>query len=142
MRYLDYSQLVENGSLRVREQDRHRAESLVDSAKRDALVASAIQITEESATVVLRVYYEAIRQLGEAAWRVKGFEPLNHEVSLDVLFELNILPDNLLSQLQQYRKIRNDANYRGVGATQNQARQIAAFWDTYNEKIIHEILKS
>ncbi len=42
----------------------------------------------------------------------------------------------LLNKLSRFKKIRNDANYRGFKVTPNQAKEIMDFWDRCGEDLL------
>lgn len=136
--------LIESGSLRIRQIDYERIKSMIDSAEITVKVAKKILIDEESATLIFREIYESIRQLGEAKWWLNGYEPQgvgSHGVSLDILNELNIKEKIRLNNLERFKKIRNDSNYRGFRVTVFQAKEILEFWDKCGIEII-KILRS
>lgn len=128
-------QLFRTDQLRKRQLDQERIKSMIHSAETNAKVAKSIPISEESATVVFREIYESVRQFGDAAWWLLGYEPRNHEVSMEILQEMEITERLQLNHLPRYKKIRNDANYRGFKVTVNQAKEIIAFWNACSENI-------
>lgn len=122
--------------LRQREPDIEKIKSILNSAKSTVIVTKKIPLTEESATVIFRELYEAIRQLGDAKWWLMGYEPNSHEVSLESLTGLDIKEKLKLNYLDRFRRIRNDVNYRGFRATSSQAKEILDFWNACSEDII------
>src|SRR3989338_3970061 len=82
--------LVKTAELRPRLSDKERVKSILKSAETNAVVVNKIPITEDSATVIFREMYESIRQLGDAEWWLLGYEPGNHDISLELLKELDI----------------------------------------------------
>jgi hypothetical protein len=128
--------LVKIGELRIRQKDAEKIKSIIKSAENTASVVKSIKLDENSATVIFREMYEAIRQLGDAKWWLLGFEPLNHDVSLEILKELDIKERFRLNFLKRFKKIRNDANYRGFSVTASQAKELLDFWDGCGKDII------
>ncbi len=112
---------------------------MVRSAKTKVKVAKNIQLDEESALVIFPAIYEAIRQLGDAELWLLGLEPKNHEVSIQALQELDIKEKILLNHLDRFRRIRNDASYRGHKITLEQSKGILEFWEQCGEDIIRLI---
>ena len=133
--------LVKEGKLRPRQPDFALAKSLISSARNDASVALAIKLDEKSTTVIFRTVYEAIRQLGEARWILLGYQPDNHEVSLESLLDLDIKNKVKLNYIDRFRRIRNDANYRGFTVSKSQAQEITEFWKACSSEIIEKISK-
>lgn len=125
-----------SGMLRIRQTDKEKIKSLITSAKINADVVKKIKVDELSSTVIFREIYESIRQLGDAQWWLTGYEPLNHEVSLEILKEMEIKQKIKLNHLARFKKIRNDINYRGFRATVVQAQEILSFWDSCGKEII------
>lgn len=133
--------LVKTGILRVRQADNERIKSMVNSAEVNAKVAKTVALSEDSATLIFREIYESVRQLGDAYWWTSGYEPSNHEISVDILKELHISGSVKLNYLSRFKQIRHDANYKGFRVTSSQAREIIEFWDSCSKEIIG-IIKS
>ncbi|MBI2971785.1 MAG: hypothetical protein HYY37_05190 [Candidatus Aenigmarchaeota archaeon] len=133
--------LVAEKQLRVRQLDVERILSIINSAVTNAKVSKGIRLNDDSATVVFRELYESVRQLGDACWWIEGYEPLNHEISLEILKELDIKNKIKLNHLYRFKKIRNDANYRGFRVSVSQAKEVIEFWDTCGKEILGIISK-
>lgn len=127
--------------LRPRQLDREKAKSMVTSAEINARVAKTVSLSEDSATLIFREIYESIRQLGDAKWAILNFEPSNHEISLDILKEMDVKEKLLLNSLERFKKIRHDANYRGFRVSVAQAQEITEFWDKCGIEITNNLLK-
>jgi len=136
-------QLIRDGKLKRRSVDRHRAMSLLNAAKSGIEAVKNIKIAGGTATLVFREYYECIRQLGDARWWSMGYEPkASHEVSMDILMEIKINEGIKLQKLDRFRRIRNNANYRGYKVSIEEAEEIKDFWDSCGRDIINEIEKT
>ena len=129
-------QMVRTGQLRARWKDEEKIKSILKSANTNADVVKGIKLTENSATVIFREVYESIRQLGNASWWILGYEPLNHEISIEILKEMDIKEKLKLNYLSRFKKIQNDANYRGFQVTLAQAEEILDFWNSSGKEII------
>lgn len=127
---------LKSGILRNRQKDTEKIISMIDSAEVNARVAKSIKVNEDSATLVFREIYESIRQIGDAKWWFLGYEPTNHEISLEILKEFDILEKVRLNSLDRFKKTRHDVNYRGFRATVSQAEEILNFWDKCVKDII------
>jgi hypothetical protein len=125
--------------LRKREIDRERIKSIIRSAQVNSNVIIKIPLNDDSASIIFRELYESIRQLGDAMLWSNGYEPLNHEVSMDALRSLDIKNKILLNHLTRFKSIRNDINYRGFRASQTQAREIIDFWKKCCPEIIEKL---
>ena len=138
---MNYELWVKKGALRVRQKDIEKVKSIINSAEVNAKVAKSININEDSATLVYRELYESIRQLGDAKLWILGYEPLNHEVSMEILKELDIKDKIKLNSLDRLKKIRHDINYRGFRSSIKQTQEIVEFWNKCGVEIINLIKK-
>lgn len=87
-----------------------------------------IPLSDATATIIFRETYEAIRQLGDARWWLKGYEPKDHEVSMEILKEEKIQHSAKLAKVERFRSIRNNANYLGYDIPKAVAQEIIEFW--------------
>lgn len=133
--------LNNTNQIRIRVPDAKRTTSLISSAKNNTDVALKISLNEDNASVIFREIYESIRQLGDALLWKQGLEPLNHEVSMNALKELNIKNKYMLNYLSRFKAIRHDINYRGFKATVSQVEELRDFWNKCSVQIIQEIEK-
>ncbi|MBI2628992.1 alpha/beta hydrolase [Candidatus Pacearchaeota archaeon] len=117
------------GALRNRQQDLEKIKSMINSAEVNAKVTQDIKINDNTATLVFREIYESIRQLGDAKLWLIGYEPQNHEVSMEILKGFDIKDKVKLNSLDRLKKIRHDVNYRGFRASIGQAEEILEFWN-------------
>lgn len=128
--------LVKTGILRPKQLDKEKTMSLVKSSEINAQVAKSVPLNENSATLIFREIYESIRQLGEARWWLLNYEPSNHEISLDILKEIDIKEKVKLNFIERFKKIRHDANYKGFRVSIEQAKEIIEFWDKCGIELI------
>ena len=127
---------LKTGIIRHRQKDAEKIKSMINSAEINAKVTKAIKLNEDTATLIFREIYESIRQLGDAKWWLLGFEPGNHEISLDILKEFDIKDKVKLNFLDRFKRTRHDINYRGFRATISQTEEILDFWNKCGEEII------
>ena len=126
--------------LRARQIDAEKIKSMLNSAEVNALVTKRIKLDDDTATLIFREIYESIRQLGDAKWWLQGYEPSNHEISLEVLKDFDIKEKIKLNYLDRFKRTRHDINYRGFRATIGQAKEIIEFWNICGEEI-YKILR-
>ena len=131
---------LKTGIIRNRQRDAEKIKSMIDSAEINAKVTRAIKLNEDTATLIFREIYESIRQLGDAKWWLLGYEPSNHEISMEALKDFDIKDKVKLNSLDRFKKTRHDVNYRGFRATAVQAEEILEFWAKCGEEIV-KILK-
>jgi len=138
---MNYKYWMVRGGLRNRQKDSEKIKSMINSAEVNSVVAKEIKVNEDTATLIFREIYESIRQLGDAKLWLLGYEPLNHEVSMEILRELDIKDKIKLNSLDRLKKIRHDINYRGFRATISQAKEIIGFWDACGIEILNLLKK-
>jgi len=132
---------VQKGMLRRRSRDIPRIRSLLSSAEVKAEGVKLIPIEEKTATVIFGAIYESLRQLGDAKWWSLGYEPSSHDPSMQILADSDVENKIKLHSLDRFRRIRNDANYRGYQVTIDQAKEILEFWDEFGGKLSKLIKK-
>src|SRR3989344_6803419 len=137
---MTYEVWIRRGALRIRQKDLEKIKSIINSAEVNAKVTEEIKINENTATLIFREIYESIRQLGDAKSWILGYEPLNHEVSMEILKEFDIKDKVKLNSLDRIKKIRHDINYRGFRVSIGQAEEILEFWNKCGVEIL-KILK-
>jgi len=130
---------LKSGIIRNRQRDAEKINSMIGSAEINARVTKNIKINEDTATLIFREMYESIRQLGDAKWWLLGYEPTNHEISMEALKDFDVKNKIKLNSLDRFKKIRHDINYRGFRATINQAEEIIDFWDECGKEIIKKL---
>lgn len=129
------------GILRQKRKDTALIRSQIQACLRDADVARKIALTEESANVVFKEIYTSIRLLGEARWRLRGFETSNHEICLEILKEADIKAKMSLAHLDRYIKFRHEATYEGLRIGVDQVKEIISFWENCCKEIANKTLK-
>jgi len=134
-------QWVRGDQLRKKSLDREKVKSVIEFSTTNMSIVKTISISEHSAILIFRETYESIRQLGDARWWLLGYEPRNHEVSMEILREMNIKEKTRLNYLNRFKSIRTDTNYRGFRVTVAQAKEIVEFWDACSQEIISILLK-
>lgn len=138
---MNFQNWITRGGLRNRQKDVERIKSMVNSAEINARVTKEIKLNENTATLIFREIYESMRQLGDAKLWLMGYEPLNHEVSMEILKEFDIKDKVKLNSLDRLKKIRHDINYRGFRASLEQAKEIINFWDSCGIEIVNLLKK-
>jgi len=128
-------------ALRNKQEDLEKIKSMINSADINAQVTKAISLNDNTATLIFREIYESIRQLGDAKWGLLGFEPGNHEVSMEILKEFDIKDKIKLNSLDRFKKIRHDVNYRGFRTSISQTEEILDFWNKCGEEILKILRK-
>lgn len=132
---------IMKGALRNRQRDLEKIKSMINSAEVNSKVTQDIKIDNNTATLVFREIYESIRQLGDVKLWLTGYEPQNHEVSMEILKEFDIKDKVKLNSLDRLKKIRHDINYQGFRASVIQAEEILEFWNKCGVEILRILKK-
>lgn len=127
--------------IRKRSQDKPRVRSLLEAAGKTMDAVQEMPLTDATATIVFRETYESIRQLGDARWWLAGYEPKDHEVSMEILKTEKIRNSAKLAGLDRFRMIRNEANYSGYHVPKAVAEEILEFWEECGTDILRNIKK-
>ena len=136
--------LLKNKQLNKKSIDKQLAISLLESAEDTAETALSIELIDKKATSIFRELYEAIRQLGEASWHLLGYESKNHDVSLEILKDLDFLNGGQkvkLNFLERFKTLRHRANYQGFKILTSQAKEIIYFWSFVGKDILAYLKK-
>src|SRR3989344_8554316 len=105
---MNFQNWIIRGGLRYRQKDLEKIKSMINSAEINAIVTKKIKLNENTATLIFREIYESVRQLGDSKLWLLGYEPLNHEVSMEILKEFDIKNKVKLASLDRLKKIRHD----------------------------------
>lgn len=138
---MDLKFLESMSKIRKRTPDRPRAKSLIEAAEKTMAAVARIPLSDTTATIIYRETYEAIRQLGDARWWLKGYEPKDHEVSMEVLKEEKISQSAKLAKVDRFRSIRNNANYLGYDIPEAVAQEALDFWGDCGKEILANLKK-
>jgi hypothetical protein len=138
---IDLKFLESMSKIRKRTPDRLRAKSLIEASEKTMAAVAKIPLSEATATIVFRETYEALRQLGDARWWLRGYEPRDHEVSMEILMEEKIAHSAKLAKADRFRSIRNNANYLGYDIPKAVAQEMLDFWEECGKEILANLKK-
>ena len=138
---IDLKFLESMSKIRKRTPDKLRARSLVEAAGKTMDAVGRIPLTDATATIIFRETYEAIRQLGDARWWLDGYEPRDHEVSMEILKTEKISQSAKLAEADRFRSIRNNANYLGYAIPKAVAQEILDFWGNCGKEMMEKLKK-
>lgn len=136
---IDLKFLESMSKIRKRSPDVLRADSLLEAADKTMHAIREIPLSGETATIIFRETYESIRQLGDARWWLRGYEPKDHEVSMEILKEETIKRSAKLAQIDRFRLIRHQANYSGYNIPAAVTREILEFWEDCGAEILQNL---
>lgn len=107
-----FADFVRSGKVRAAQPDGALAKSLLEMSKKGIVFGNTQSITEDNASQVLVIYYEALRQVCEAVCALRGYKVYSHEAFTAFLKEL-IGDVRLAEKFDRLRKLRNGVNYYG-----------------------------
>jgi hypothetical protein len=128
--------LVKSHSLRICSIDKHRIKSVLEAAREATDTLSIIPLNEKTSSVVFKTAYDALRQLGDVKWLLRGYEARTHEVSMEILMEEDPVA---FKQMDRFRIIRNDAVYRGFKISVDLGKEILALWNEQGTKLLEKL---
>ena len=103
-------------------EDKNKALSLIESAKKDLEFTFKLEISDESANTIIRNIYECFRMLGESLLIKRGIVTSDHIMMIDEIIKLNIETSRPLSVLDNLRRIRHNINYYAYRANKEEAK--------------------
>lgn len=139
MKKEDIDYCLREGLIRKRLVDKAIVRTLLTSAEEKSAAAKMLPLNEKTATLAFIGLYESIRQLGDAKWWLLGYESLSHDASMKLLQESDVKEKAKLQKLDRFRRIRNDANYRGQKITATGTKEILEVWDLCSADLINDI---
>lgn len=120
---MDFINCKEKKLIRTIRPDLSKATSLEETAHHKQETTTLLSITPITATSIITLLYDAIRELLEAKALRKGYAIYNHECY--VSFIQTILQDAQLARtFNTYRLIRNAINYSGEHILLEDAKRI------------------
>ncbi|MFB6226485.1 MAG: hypothetical protein ABEJ02_03980 [Candidatus Paceibacteria bacterium] len=109
--------------MRSKNPDREKAKSLLNASSRDMEFTLNLDLSESSASTIVRNVYECFRKVGDSLLILEGFESKDHLEPINALMELNVETERPLGVIDNLRKIRHSINYRGYVPSVFEARE-------------------
>lgn len=108
---MKFEDFIQDGRVRKGKPDIPKVKSLLETSNNHLLFLKNQEISEISAGSILVTYYEALREIIEAACLKEGLKVYSHEAFTYFLKERN---DDLAAlKFDNLRKLRNSINYYG-----------------------------
>ncbi|MBI2137278.1 hypothetical protein HYU12_02035 [Candidatus Woesearchaeota archaeon] len=107
---MDWEAYEDKGLVRKSAPDKELMKSLLKMSENKLEFLSRQTIDEKSASLILTLYYEALREVCEALASLKGFKIYSHEAITQFL-KRNLSEDAASAIFDRYRKLRNGVNY-------------------------------
>ena len=133
---MDFIAYQQEGKVIKGERDIQKAKSLLNMSENMLKTIERIEITDITASTVLSISYEALREVIEALCLMEGYKVYSHEAFTAYLIALK--EESIAASFDRFRKLRNGINYYGKTVslpTSEQARkEIQQLCDTLKEK--------
>ncbi|MFC1722973.1 hypothetical protein ACFL0V_02440 [Nanoarchaeota archaeon] len=92
--------------------DTELVESLIISSEKRFHTAERLKVDDTTASTLVTLYYDTLRELLEAQSILKGFKIYNHDCYCAFLKEV-LVEKEIGDSFDRFRKIRNGINYYG-----------------------------
>lgn len=132
----DFEFYLNEGDVKKRKQDKELAKSLLKDAAERFQKASKLD-AEEFAKMIFENIYDALRDMLDALLAVDGYKSYSHEASIAYLAKYGL--SSLISELDNFRALRNSSKYYGKEISPDNAADIKDFYKNNAEEIINII---
>src|SRR3989344_4688303 len=99
--------------MRYKVPDRKNALSIIEAAKITMDFTLKMEVSEQSATTMVRNIYECFRSLGDALLVSKGINSEDHVLPMQEVSSLKIDSERPISSVENLRRLRHNVNYYG-----------------------------
>ena len=120
---MDWKNCNENGIVKKISVDKALAYSLRESSKNKLKTAGRLKVDNTTASSVISLCYDSLRELLESLAIESGYKVYNHECYCAFLKEV-LIKTELGNQFDRFRKIRNNINYYGKDISPEEAKTI------------------
>lgn len=122
-----FREFVEEGKVRKGSLRHAEAHSLLEQSYERMEDLLSLPLTEKNASFRFEDAYESIREALQSFLALEGYKPYSHEAIVSFAFERQLLPEPKIMQIDRYREMRNDINYRGKKVSVEEAKEAVAF---------------
>jgi len=120
---------------------KEEAISLIEKAIARLEYIKGQKITEENASFIFEDIYESIRESAQSLMALKGYKPYSHEVLISFVREFFNIPENLLSDFDRYRILRNKCVYSAFRVSSIVCKDALKFLEVFLPKLKKEFEK-
>lgn len=117
---MDWDEYEEKGLVRKAFVDREHIKSLMKMSQAKLDFAAKQAIDESSSSIILVLYYDALREVCEALAILNGFKVYSHEAFVHFL-KYKLSEDEASRIFNRYRRLRNGVNYYGKPVSAGEA---------------------
>ncbi|MFH1332613.1 MAG: hypothetical protein ABIH53_00020 [archaeon] len=120
---MDWKQCNDNKMVKKVSEDLELIKSLKISSNKSFQSAGRLKLDNITATSVISLYYDSLREVLEALAISKGYKVYNHECYCAFLKEI-IKDEDIGNNFDKFRKIRNKIKYYGKDISSEDAKDI------------------
>ena len=117
---MDFQFFINSKRVIKGEKDIQKAKALIKMSKKNLSSIKEVPFNDNTASIILVMSYESLRQILEAMTLLNGYKVFSHEAYTYYLVNLNELA--ISNKFDRYRKLRNGINYYGKPVTLDVAR--------------------
>lgn len=117
---MDWDEYEEKGIVRKALVDKERIKSLIKMSQAKLDFAAKQAIDEGSSSIILVLYYEALREVCEALALLNSLKVYSHEALVHFL-KYRLLESEDSEVFNRYRRLRNGVNYYGKPVSSGEA---------------------
>lgn len=99
--------------MRYKRPDKKNALSIAQAAERDMKFTFSMELTEASATTIVRNIYECFRMLGDSLLVAEGIESEDHTTPIKELVKMKVETTRPISIIFNLKRLRHNINYYG-----------------------------
>lgn len=124
------------GKVKRKTPDPEEAKALLAKAEARLRYLAERKLSTATAVFILEDGYEAAREAAQSVMSKKGFKPYSHEATISFCrhFYQEEIGEDLLHSFDRFRQLRNDAFYKALPVTKEEANQCIQFAQRFIRK--------
>ncbi len=130
-----FEHYIELGKVKKKTPDSEEANSLFKKAEKRLKYMRILN--DDTSELVFEDAYETTRQAAQALMSLKGYKPYSHEATISFIHDYykKYFTDYDIAQFDRYRQLRDDAVYRAVSISKEDAQKCLLFSEEFIRKI-------
>lgn len=131
----NFENYLEGPKIKKEKPDLSKAKGLIKMALNDSKRVLDEEITEEGSSYAFKNAYDVIRSAITAHMALEGYNSYSHTAVIAYARDVLSVPENEISKLNKFRKIRNNIEYRAEKVTEKETKDIVKFMESFLEKM-------
>lgn len=133
-----FKHYLETSKVKKRSVDIALANSLIQDAQERIETIKDLD-KEKFKKILFENTYDALRDVLDAVLAVEGYKSYSHEASIANL--AGRISDTDITELDEFRSLRNSSKYYGKGITVQDVENILLFWKEHADELIRIVRK-